>query len=103
MISVTDVGTEAAMKSILFHTIIMTFYFVISMDFHHILSKIIRYFYLTFFLFVCLVRLVGRGVTVGVAVGVTLRLPCATLIFPGLNHFHSGLVHAEIICQYYIV
>ena len=30
MISVTDVGTEAAIKSILIHTINMTFYLVIS-------------------------------------------------------------------------
>ena len=97
MISVTDVSTEAAMDSILIHTIIMTFYLVMS------IILFLKYL-LTFFLFISLVGLVGRGVTVGVAVGVavgvTLSLRCATLIFPGLTHFHSGLVHAEIICQY---
>ena len=41
MISVTDVGTEAAIKSILIHTIIMTFNFVISIILS-ILSKMIR-------------------------------------------------------------
>ena len=93
MISVTDVSTEAAIDSILIHTIIMTFYLVMSIILY------LKYL-LTFLLFISLVGLVGRGVTVGVAVGVTLRLPCATLIFPGLTHFHSGRVHAEIICQY---
>lgn len=56
--------------------------------------------FLTFFLFVRLVRLVWRGVAVGVAMAVTL--PLATLILSSLTHLHPGLVDAEIItcCQY---
>ena len=58
----------------------------------------IKIIFYTFLLLVCLVGgLVGRAVTVGVAMGVTpsLRGP-AQLHLPGLPHLHPGLVHTKM-------